>query len=380
MRLTAEGKFGAGSVAALYRALDEIAPWNGAEEWDNVGLLAGRPEWPARRILTAIDLTDAVAREALRKKCDALVLYHPPIFKGVRDITPETVGPTTLLPDLLAARVAILATHTAFDAAAGGINDLLLDLLEPIARRPLAPNIGASDDCKLVVFTPRADVERLRRALSAVGAGVIGHYSQCSYELEGRGTFLGDETTHPAVGRKRVLETVAEVRLEMVAPHRRLAEIVRALYANHPYEEPAFDVYPLQRVGGRGRSGQGRIGELRRPTSGMELIRKLAAGVDLSTATCVGNLKRRFRFVAVAAGAFGAERFRSPDTLALTGELKHHDALALLRRGVTALCLGHYASERPALTALCRRLRQALKTSKIAIANSDRAPFQPIRL
>lgn len=366
------------TVGAAVRALDEIAPFAGAEEWDNVGLLAGRPEWPARRILTALDLTDAVAREALRKKIDALVLYHPPIFKGIRAITPNADVPTALLPDLLAARVAILATHTAFDAAEGGTNDLLLDLFEPARRYPLTAEDAESTDYKLVVFVPRAEVERLRKALSAVGAGMIGHYSECSYELEGRGTFLGDETTQPAVGRKQVLETVAETRLEMVAPRERIGAIVRALYANHSYEEPAFDLYPLRSIGGRGKRGMGRVGELKAPMTGRDLVKRLAAGVDLSVATCVGNLRRRFRSVTVAAGAFGVERFRDPDSLIVTGEFKHHEALTLLRRGVTAICLGHYASERLVLGALVRRLRAALKTSKIAIAKSDRSPFQPI--
>lgn len=379
MRLAVKRNSGGPTVGALYTALGEIAPWSGAADWDNVGLLVGSPDWPARRILTALDLTDAVAREALRKKIDALVLYHPPIFKPIRGLTPDTPGPTSLLPELATARVALLATHTAFDAATGGANDLLLDLLKPVRRYPLMPEEGESDEYKLAVFAPRADVERLRRGLSEAGAGVIGHYLQCSFESEGRGTFFGDETANPAVGRKRTLETVAEVKLEMVAPRRRLGAIVRALYENHSYEEPAFDVYPLHRIGGRGRSGMGRIGEFQRRTTGHELVKRLAEGVDLSLATVVGALDRGFQSVAVAVGAFGAEHFHSPDCLAITGELKHHEALLLIRRGVSALCLGHYASERLVLPGLRERLRKTLKTVKIAIANADRSPFRPLR-
>ena len=369
------------TVAAVYQAMDAIAPFAGAENWDNVGLLAGRPEWPARRILTAIDLTDAVATEALHKKVDTLVLYHPPIFKGIRAITPAADCPTTLLPDLLAARIAILATHTAFDVAEGGTNDLLLDLIKPVSRRPLTTEESDSNDYKLVVFVPRENVERLREALSAAGAGVIGHYSRCSYELDGHGTFMGDETTNPAIGRKQVLETVAETRLEMVAPRSHIGGIVRALYTNHPYEEPAFDIYPLCHISGCGKRGLGRIGKLSKSTPGTEIVKRLAAGgVDISIATSVGNLKRRFREVIVAAGAFGTDRFRDSEALAITGEFKHHDALALQKRGVTAICLGHYASERLVLGAINRRLGAALKSSKIFAAISDRSPFQSIRI
>lgn len=368
------------TVAEVYAALDELAPFAGAEDWDNVGLLAGRLEWLTGRLLLALDLTDAVAREALRMQASALVVYHPPIFKGIRAVTPQTECPTTLLPDLLAARIAILATHTAFDVAAGGTNDLLLDLFKPVSRRPLKADVRESDDFKLVVFVPPTEVGDLRAALSAAGAGVIGHYTQCSFELDGRGTFRGDETTSPAVGRRQVLESVDEVRLEMVVPRNCVGEVVRALYAAHSYEEPAFELYPLQQVAGRGQVGMGRVGELNKPQRGTALARMLAKGVDLSVATCVGDLRRMFRSVTVGAGAIGIRRFQDPDSLVVTGEFKHHDALELLRRGVTAICLGHYASERLVLETLRARLRGKLKGARIAIARSDRSPFQPIRV
>ncbi len=371
---------GAPSVGDLYAALDRLAPFAGAAGWDNVGLLAGRPEWPARRVLVALDLTDAVAREAIRKRIHALVVYHPPIFKAIRAVTPQADGPTTLLPDLLAMQIAILSTHTAFDAAVGGTNDLLLDLFAPVARRPFVPTVAEGGAYKLVVFVPPAEVDEMRGALSAAGAGVIGHYTECSFELAGRGSFRGDETTSPTVGRKEVLEYVDEVRLEMVVPRRRIGDVVRTLYATHSYEEPAFDLYPLYQVAGRGAVGLGRVGELGKPQRGAALMRTLGKAVDLSIATCVGDLRRLFRSVTAAAGAFGVREFNDPDSLVLTGEFKHHDALELLRRGVTAICVGHYASERLVLDALCKRLGLLLKGVRVEIAESDRAPFQPLRL
>lgn len=371
---------GLAQVADVYAALDQLAPFGGAEEWDNVGLLAGRAEWPARRLLIALDLTDAVGHEALRNKTDVLVVYHPPIFKGIRTITAEADAPTGLLPDLLAAQISILATHTAFDVAVGGTNDLLLDLFEPVARRPLETEATDGEDFKLVVFVPGSEVDKLRSVLSAAGAGVIGHYTECSFELAGRGTFRGDATTRPTVGRKQVLETVEEVRLEMVVPRERVGAVVRALHAAHSYEEPAFDLYPLRRVTGRAQVGMGRVGELSKPERGTALARKLAKRVDLSVAMCVGNLERRFESVTVGAGALGSERFRDPTSLVVTGEVKHHEALALLRHGVTAICLGHYASEALVLDALRRGLGGLLKGVSITVAKSDRSPFRPLRL
>lgn len=364
------------TVGDVCDALDAFAPFRDAAEWDNVGLLAGRREWQARRALTAIDLTDDVAREALAKKIDTLVVYHPPIFKGIKSITPDADTPTTLLPDLLAAPVAIIALHTAFDHAVGGINDLLLDSFELSSREPLVPTVRTDDGYKLVVFVPAAEVERLREALAAAGAGVIGNYTHCSYELSGQGTFFGDETTRPAVGRKLALERVDETRLEMAVPAARAAEVVRALYANHSYEEPAFDLYPTARIVHGARSGSGRVGRLKRATRGSELLRKLGETVDLSLAMSVGNLKRRFTSVTAAAGSYGVRAFRDVDSLVLTGEFSHHDALNLQRRTITAVRLDHYASEQPLLAVVRRRLSRAVRGLSVSVSRKDRSPFR----
>jgi len=366
------------SVGGLYAALDALSPFRLAAEWDNVGLLAGRPEWTVQLALLAIDLTDAVAREVLQRRADAVVLYHPPIFKGIRAITPLADGPTTMLPDLLAARVSILAVHTALDAAVGGTNDVLLDALAPVERYPLQPHLAQGQQYKLVVFVPPYEVDRLRHALAAAGAGVIGHYAECSFELAGRGTFRGDQTTQPTAGQKLVLEHADEVRVEMVVPKARLGEVVRALYARHSYEEPAFDLYPLHKLPERAAVGLGRVGVLKRPQRGETLVRQLAGHVDLAGAQVVGDLRRAFRSVTAAAGAFGGQAFRDPDSLVLTGELKHHAALELLRRGITAVCLGHYASERPVLDALRAQLAARVPGARLEVARSDRAPFSPL--
>ena len=368
------------TVADVFETLDHIAPFEHAEDWDNVGLLAGKPDQPIRRLMLALDLTDAVAQEALRQDMDALVVYHPPIFKGIRSVTAQAQSPTGRLPDLLAAGTAILATHTAFDVAQGGINDLLLDIFEPITRRPLETIDTDGGDYKLVVFVPPTEVERLRTGLSAAGAGVIGHYSECGFELVGRGTFFGDGTTNPAVGHRQVCESVEEIRLEMVVPRQRIGEAVRVLHEIHSYEEPAYDIYPLRRIAGRGQVGPGRVGKLKKPQHGKKLLRKLAKHVDMAMATSVGKLNRTFSSITVGVGAFGVRRFCDPDSLAITGEFKHHDALELLRRNITAVCLGHYASERMGLANLRDRLRRALKKVKITISRADRSPFQPVRL
>ncbi len=368
------------SVATLLDELDRLAPLADAAEWDNVGLIAGQPEWPATRVLTSIDLTDAVADEVLRGGFDCVLAYHPPIFKGTRRIAPGAEASTRRLAELLAARVSLLAIHTALDAAVGGTNDVLLDCFELARRYPLDAQPASESLCKLVVFVPGDALERLRSELARAGAGQIGHYAECSFELQGQGTFRGDDSTNPVIGQRGQLERVAEVRLEMLAPQRRLGELVRCIYANHPYEEPAYDIYPLSTLAGRGQVGLGRVGVLAQPQPGSELVKRLQPHVDLSNARIVGDLRRTFSSVIAAAGAFGVRRFRDPAALVLTGEFKHHDALELLKHDICAIHLGHDASERPALGALSMRLAAQLPAVKFTAAQADRSPFRPLDL
>ena len=98
---------------------------------------------------------------------------------------------------------------------------------------------------KLVVFVPESALEPLRDALFEAGAGRIGDYERCSWYAAGTGTFLGGEDADPSIGERGREERVPELRLETVFPAERQREVVAALRAAHPYEEPAFDVYEL---------------------------------------------------------------------------------------------------------------------------------------
>jgi hypothetical protein len=99
---------------------------------------------------------------------------------------------------------------------------------------------------KLVVFVPPEALEDVRDAVFAAGAGRIGDYERCSWYMAGTGTFLGGEGTDPSVGEAGREERVSEYRLETVFPAERHDQVVAALRAAHPYEEPAFDVYELE--------------------------------------------------------------------------------------------------------------------------------------
>jgi len=212
-------------------------------------------------------------------------------------------------------------------------------------------------ESKVVTFVPPEHLDKVADAMFAAGAGRIGDYEQCSYRLAGEGTFFGTETTNPKLGRRGRLEKVAETRIEVVASDKALPEVVAALRRSHPYEEPAFDIYPLT---GEPATGVGRVGDLPR---GMTLG-KLAASLKKSTrsqvAMIVGMPATKVLRAAVCVGAAGRlplEKRRSANCdVIVTGEIRHHDALTILRQNRTAIALGHWESERPVLRPLARRL------------------------
>ena len=254
-----------------------------------LGLLAGGAQWPLSQVLLTIDLTSAVLDEAIRMRSNAIVTYHPPIFRPIKGIAVERSSPDGLAGEALAQRIAVYSPHTALDCAPGGTNDVLAELAGLDEVTPFEAAAAEDRNCKLVVFVPTAAVEKVSDAVFAAGAGRIGEYERCSYRVNGQGTFFGTESTSPVVGRKGQLERVDEVRLEVVFPRQRLAEVTAAVRRSHPYEEPAFDVYPLQGLPD-GRIGQGRMGRFRKPVTLAVLARRLAAK---TAARCASRCRRR---------------------------------------------------------------------------------------
>lgn len=367
------------SVGELSKAMAMLAPPAMAQSWDNVGLIAGDPAAPCRRLLLCIDLTPPVLEEVIAAKCDAVIAYHPPIFRPIKRLAADSTETDAIIWRAIRAGIAVYSPHTALDAAPGGANDVLAELCGLREVEPFEYVTSSSGQHKIVTFVPREHVERVCIAMAAAGAGRIGDYELCSYRLEGQGTFFGTASTHPAVGHKGRLEKVAETRLEMIAPQRRLPEIIDALLRAHPYEEPAYDVYPLTGVPS---FGIGRVGTLPKGTKLGPLAEQFAKATGSAVTSVVGKRTAPVRRAAVCVGAAGLlplEKARSADCdVIVTGEMRHHDALTLLRRGIAGVLLGHWESERPALASLARRLRQLLPGIDTRVSRKDTSPFTRI--
>ncbi len=338
-------------LATLLDDLEQLAPPTRAADWDNVGLLLGDRAAEVQRVMTCLTVTPECTAEAIERGVQLIVSHHPILFRGVKRLTGGTPEGKMLL-DLVRRDVAVYSPHTAFDNTVGGINEKLAQRLDMTACEPLRAE-PSGRMCKLVVFVPDADLEKVSTALFNAGAGQIGEYRECSYRLNGTGTFFATEAANPTVGTRGRREEVPEWRLEVVCPESRVERVVTAMRQAHSYEEPAFDVYPLRVL--TGRHGSGRVGRLSSPLRLEDLGRRVRESLRCGPVQLIGDVHREVERVAIVCGA-GGELFqdavKAHVDVFLTGEMRFHDYLSAQQHGV-ALCLpGHYATERFAVEEL----------------------------
>ena len=370
--------------------LEQIAPLAYAEDWDNVGLLLEplgdrRDETRAptvARALVTIDLTEAVLDEALAQNVDLVIAYHPPVFRPLKRLGTRGSAQRAI-QRLTRAGVALYSPHTALDAAPGGVNDWLAGGVGPGESAPLvdANVLSPAAAFKLVTFVPAEHAPRVASALSRAGAGVIGEYSECSSRTAALGTFLGGSATNPAVGERGKLEQVEEIRLEMVCTKDALGRAARVMRDVHPYEEPAWDVYPLAPRPAAG-FGMGRGVTLATPVTLATLVAGLKTHLGRSALRVAASETQRagapVRRVAVCAGSGGSVFERAPGfDVYVTGELSHHAVLATLATGASVVLAEHSSSERGYLPLYARRLSELAEGAlEVVVAALDHEPLE----
>lgn len=339
-----------------------------AADWDAVGLVTGSPEAPADRALFAVDPVEATVDEAVRRGCGLLVTHHPLLLRGVHGV-PVTTPKGRLVDRLIRADVALYVAHTNADVALPGVSDALAAALGLTEVAPLAP--GEPDGAlKLVVFVPADVAERVIDALAAAGAGTIGEYDRCAWSTPGTGTFEARGSARPAVGSPGARTEVPEVRVELVLPRRRLAEAVSALRAAHPYEEPAYDVYPALLPHGR---GLGRIGSLPAAVPLRSFVAAVRAALPSTAAglRAAGDPDRPVRRVAVCGGAgdslIGAAQAAGADVY-VTADLRHHVTSEAVADGLALVDATHWATEWPWLAAAAEAVTSSLAAGGHTVA------------
>ena len=336
--------------------LDEWYPPSWAEEWDNSGLQVGDLSWAADRALVALDPTAEVIAEAADRGCGLLVTHHPLLFRPISRVDASEPGGGAIA-GAIEGRVSIVACHTNADVASPGVTDALAEALDLEVTGVLDPT-SAGQRVKLVVFVPAEATAKVLDAIAGAGGGVIGEYSHCSFRVRGTGTFLPSEAANPVVGERGELTEAEEDRLEVVIPEDRLSGAVEAMVDAHPYEEVAYDVYPLASGGGVG------LGRLARPRGSLTAasLAQLCGERLRGEVRVAGDRDRELRTVALCGGS-GASlipaALRAGADAYLTGDVKHHQALDAAGEGLTVVDAGHHGTEWPFVEHLAARLGPA---------------------
>ena len=367
-------------IAGIVQTLESIAPPALAEEWDNVGLLVGDDGADVKKLMVCVDLTAEVLAEAVRNKVQMILTHHPVIPKGITRVTSRK---TPIVFEAVRRGIAVYAAHTNFDAAPGGTTEVLVEAMGLKRVRPLRPRV-THEECKIVTLVPPAGLSKVSAAAFAAGAGHIGRYYDCAFFSHGIGAFCGGEGSHPTVGRPGEPEVAEEIRLEVVAPKAKAAQVCAAIAAAHGYETPAIDVYPLEDHS----QGWGicQVGELPRPATVRTLIARVKKALGVKEALVAGlpgksGGPKRANLVSTVACCAGSGRHSVRDAIAagatffLTGELGHHEALEAGEAGMAVVVIGHGNSERAAMKRLSRSLASMLPKVKVTFAKADHDPL-----
>jgi dinuclear metal center YbgI/SA1388 family protein len=323
--------------------LEDLAPLAYAEDFDNVGLLVGNPESDISGILVCHDALESVIEEAIAKKCNLVVCFHPIVFSGLKKITGKNYVERVVVK-AIKNDIAIYAVHTALDNHKDGVNKIFCDALGLINAKILVPKKDFIR--KLVTYTVPENAQKLRNALFGAGAGTIGNYDNCSFNSEGFSTYQGNEDSNPTVGNKGERTQTDEIKIEVTFEKHLESKILKALFTNHVYEEVAYEVYSLENA--HQQIGLGMIAEFETALSQRDFLQMVKDKMQCDGIRHSAFLNKNIKKVAVlgGSGSFAIkDAIRAGADAFLTADLKYHNFYEAENRLLLA-DIGHFESER----------------------------------
>jgi dinuclear metal center YbgI/SA1388 family protein len=308
---------------------------------DPIGLQIGQLNRQVQNVLVTLDVTLEVVQEAIDHNCQLILAHHPPIYRPLKTLRTDT--PTGKIMELCIKHdIAVYAAHTNLDVAPGGVNDLLAEALE-LQKISILDETYAESLMKLAIFVPITHSEVLRKQLALVGAGQIGNYNSCSFTSLGTGRFQPLDGSKPVIGQLNRVEHVDEEKVEVVFASSKKSKILKAMYEHHPYEEVAFDLWPLESK--TSQQGIGRIGLLQQPLSLDAFAEKVKEQLKVPFVRIVGDATQSIRKVAVLGGdgnKYIQTAKRAGADVLVTGDLYFHVAQEAQTLGLSVIDPGHH--------------------------------------
>ncbi len=329
-------------IDQIIGVIEDFAPLELQESYDNAGLLVGDREQVVEGVLLCLDVTEDVLDEAVKKGAGLVIAHHPVIFGGMKKLTGASFTERVVLK-AVRENISIYAAHTNIDSVWGGVNSRISEKVGLKNPRILSPAPGILR--KLVVFVPKDHATKVRDAVFEAGAGHIGEYDQCSFNLEGEGSFRGSGDSDPFVGKRGAIHFEEEIRVETIFPGFLEKRIIESMIRAHPYEEVAYDIYPLHNRWER--AGMGMVGDMESDIDAALLLKKLKDIFSVKTIRHTKLPRNRIRKVAVCGGSGGslinAARKRGADIF-ISGDFRYHDFFEA-GAGMMIADIGHFESE-----------------------------------
>ena len=322
--------------------LEAWAPLSYQESYDNAGLLTGDSSAEIQGVLVTLDCTEEVVEEALQLGCNLIVAHHPILFKGLKKLTGTNYVERTIIK-AIKHDVAIYAIHTNLDNVHTGVNKKICEKIGLKNTKVLLPKTDTLS--KLLTFIPNENASEVTAALYAAGAGQIGDYRNCSFQLKGIGTFMPTEGTNPHIGETNKQTYVDETRVEMIFPSYLKKRILEALWKAHPYEEVAYYILPL--LNENQEVGSGMIGELEQPMEPLEFLKSLKSKMNLNIVRYTMLPSNKIQKIAVCGGSGS---FLLPNAIQagadffITADFKYHEFFDADGK-ISIADIGHYESE-----------------------------------
>ena len=358
-------------VKDIIRLLNNYAPLSYSEEFDNTGLIIGNKNNNVTGILICLDSTVEVIQEAIDLKYNMIVSFHPIIFRGLKQLSPGNyVNDSVLLA--IKNDISIYAIHTALDNSVVGVNSKLAQELGISKLKILLPKQNTIK--KLTTYSPVEKAYFLRDELFNTGAGTIGKYQNCSFSIEGKGTFKGDESSNPSIGNKMEDTVQTEVCINITYLKHLENKVLSKLREIHPYEEIAYEITTLENINEN--IGMGMYGEIKEPLSEVKLIEKLKNKLGIKFVKHSKLLKKPIKKIAILAGSgsFGIEKAIAINADAyITSDLKYHDYFKA-ESSILLLDVGHYESEQFTKNLLYDILTKKFPNFAIALTKTNTNP------
>ena len=360
-------------VKEIIQELEKLAPSAYAEDFDNVGLLTGSPTSQVSGILVTLDTLESVVDEAVENNCNLIVTFHPIIFSGLKKLTGSSYVERAILK-AIKNDIAIYAIHTALDNSFEGVNHMMCEQLGLTDRKILIPQPGTIK--KLVTFVPKKDAAEVREALFSAGAGSIGNYDHCSFNVIGSGSFRGNAASNPVIGRRGETHYEEEIQVGVSFPKHSEKNILNALFDSHPYEEVAYELTSLENSNQHiGIGMTGLLPEEMEETAFLEQVKKTFG------CGCIRHSALRGKPIKKVAVLGGSGSFAINNAIAagadifITADLKYHDFFKAEQRLVLA-DVGHYESEQFTKTLLTTYLKKKFANFAVVLSNTETNPIK----